>query len=67
MTPLMAYSLSPDRKSVRVIVTSLNSMGRTPDELSMVRPTSARPSAGRFAEPAKMTSSIFWDRTADGA
>ena len=33
----------------------------------MVRLTSARPSAGRLAVPAKMTSSIFWERTADGA
>ena len=30
----------------------------------MVSATSARPSAGRLAVPAKMTSSIFWDRTA---
>ena len=28
--------------------------------------TSARPSAGRLAVPAKMTSSIFWERTALG-
>ena len=33
----------------------------------MVRLTSARPSAGRLAVPAKMTSSIFWLRTALGA
>ena len=66
-TPLMAYSLSPVRNSVRVMVTSLNSMGRRPAELSMVSATSARPSAGRLLVPAKMTSSIFWLRTADGA
>src|SRR4051794_39546863 len=62
----MAYSLSPLRNSVRVIVTSANSIGRIPDELSMVRLTSARPSAGRLAVPAKMTSSIFDDRTVFG-
>ena len=63
----MQYSLSPVRNSVRVTVTSLNSMGRMPAELSIVRLTSARPSAGRLAVPAKMTSSIFWLRTALGA
>ena len=63
----MAYSLSPVRNSVRRTVTSLKSMGRMPAELSMVRLTSARPSAGRVAVPAKMTSSIFWLRTALGA
>ncbi len=63
----MAYSLSPERHSVRVTVTSLNSIGSSPAPLSMVRPTSARPSAGRRVVPAKMTSSIFWLRTADGA
>ena len=66
-TPLIAYSLSPVRNSVRVIVTSVNSIGRSPTELSIVRLTSARPSAGRFAVPAKMTSSIFCERTAEGA
>ncbi len=63
----MAYSLSPVRKSVRRTVTSLNSMPSRPAELSMVRLTSARPSAGRDAVPAKITSSIFWLRTALGA
>ena len=33
----------------------------------MVSDTSARPRAGRLAVPAKMTSSIFWLRTDDGA
>ena len=41
--PLMAYSLSPERKSVRVMVTSARSIGSLPDELSMVSETSARP------------------------
>ena len=63
----MAYSLSPERHSVRVTVTSLNSMGSSPAPLSMVRLTSARPSAGRLDVPAKITSSIFWLRTAEGA
>ena len=48
-------------------MTSLNSIGSSPAELSIVRLTSARPSAGRFAVPAKMTSSIFWLRTDFGA
>ncbi len=64
---MIAYSLSPVRNSVREIVISLNSIGRMPLELSIVRATSARPSAARLAVPAKMTSSIFWLRTADGA
>ena len=63
----MAYSLSPVRNSVRVMVTSVNSIGSMPDVLSMVSDTSARPSAARLAVPAKMTSSIFWERTALGA
>ncbi|CAB4624506.1 unannotated protein [freshwater metagenome] len=66
-TPLSAYSLSPERNKVRVIVTSLNSMGSIPEELSIVRLTSARPSAARLVVPAKMTSSIFCERTAEGA
>ena len=49
------------------MVTSLNSTGSSPAELSSVRLTSARPSAGRFSVPAKMTSSIFWERTDLGA
>ncbi len=66
-TPLIAYSDSPERKRVRRICTSLNSIGRVPSALSMVIETSARPSAGRLAVPAKITSSIFCDRTALGA
>ncbi|CAB4775181.1 unannotated protein [freshwater metagenome] len=65
--PLIAYSLSPERNSVRVIVTSLKSIGSMPALLSRVSDTSARPSAARFDEPAKITSSIFCDRTALGA
>ncbi len=64
VVPLMAYSESPLRKSVREIVTSAPSMGSLPEELSRVSATSARPSAGRFAVPMKMTSSIFELRNA---
>ncbi len=64
--PLRAYSLSPERKSVRVIVTSAKSTGSWPEELSMVRVTSALPRAGLLADPAKMTSSIFEERRARG-
>src|SRR3954451_6480710 len=63
-TPLMRYSDSPVRKSVRVIVTSLNSIGSSRAALSIVSETSARPSAGRSAVPAKITSSIFVPRNA---
>ena len=65
--PLMAYSLSPEvRNSVRVMVTSLRPMGSRPAVLSMVRVTSARPSAERRPVPAKMTSSMRVDRTERG-
>ena len=57
--PLIMYSDSPVRNSVRVIVTSENSIGSSRAVLSIVSETSARPSAGRSAVPAKMTSSIF--------
>ena len=66
-TPLRVYSLSPDvRNSVRVMVTSVKSIGSTPRVLSMVRLTSARPNAGRRPVPAKMTSSILVERTVRG-
>src|SRR6516162_1792735 len=64
--PFMAYSLSPLRHSVRVIVTSVKSIGISPEELSMVRLTSARPRGARLAVPAKMTSSIFPERRVRG-
>src|SRR5450755_1573870 len=44
---------------IRLIVTSAYSIGRAPSVLSMVSETSARPSGGRPAVPAKMTSSIL--------
>ena len=62
----MAYSLSPERNRVRVMVTSARSMGSLPDELSIVRETSARPSWGRDEVPAKMTSSILAERNERG-
>ncbi len=64
--PLIAYSESPVRKSVRVIVTSENSIGSRFELLSIVSETSARPSAGRSGVPAKMTSSIFPPRRVRG-
>src|ERR1700722_18101064 len=63
---LMAYSLSPERNSVRVMVTSARSIGSLPAALSMVSDTSARPSCGREEVPAKMTSSIFAERSERG-
>ena len=61
--PLMAYSEPPLRNIVRLIVTSAYSIGSAPSELSMVSATSARPSGGRPAVPAKMTSSILPPRS----
>src|SRR5215204_5423683 len=60
----MAYSEPPLRNIVRLIVTSEYSIGRAPSELSIVSVTSARPSGGRPAVPAKMTSSILPPRSA---
>ena len=62
----MAYSLSPERNNVRLIETSFKSIARRRAELSMTRVTSARPSGARLWVPAKMTSSIFWERTTLG-
>src|SRR6202050_4855345 len=64
--PLMAYSLSPERNSVRVIVTSDRSTDSLPDALSMVSQPAARPSWGRDEVPAKMTSSILAERSERG-
>ena len=64
--PLIWYSESPARNSVRVIVTSVNSIGSSPAVLSIVSDTSARPSAGRSGVPAKMTSSILPPRSVRG-
>src|SRR5690242_8938377 len=63
-SPLISYSLSPERYIRRVIETSVYSIGRAPSWLSIVRVTSARPSGARPAVPAKMTSSIFPPRNA---
>ena len=64
--PLIAYSESPLRNRVRVIVTSENSIGSRLAELSIVSDTSARPRAGRSGVPAKMTSSILPPRSVRG-
>ena len=45
-TPLSWYSDSPVRNSVRVMVTSVNSIGSSPAVLSIVSDTSARPERG---------------------
>src|SRR5437868_5069240 len=66
VTPLSWYSDSPSRKSVRVIVTSVNSIGSRRAVLSMVSDTSDRPSADRSGVPAKMTSSMRPPRTVRG-
>src|SRR6266566_4849434 len=66
VTPLSWYSDSPSRKSVRVIVTSVNSIGSSRAVLSMVSDTSDRPSADRSGVPAKMTSSMRPPRTVRG-
>src|SRR5262245_47793206 len=63
-SPLISYSLSPDRNIRRVIETSVYSIGSAPSELSMVSVTSARPSGARPDVPAKMTSSILPPRSA---
>ena len=63
-SPLISYSLSPERNIRRVIETSVYSIGSAPSVLSMVRVTSARPSGARPAVPAKMTSSILPPRSA---
>ena len=60
---LMKYSLSPLRNMRRVIVTSSNSSGSVPSELSSTRSTSAIPTACRAEEPAKTTSSIELPRS----
>src|SRR5215813_3996287 len=63
-SPLISYSLSPERYIRRVIETSVYSIGRAPSWLSIVSVTSARPSGARPAVPAKMTSSILPPRSA---
>src|SRR5699024_12076319 len=47
------------RNIVRLIVTSVYSIGSAPSVLSMVRTTSARPSGALLVVPANMTSSIL--------
>src|SRR6056297_2013110 len=59
---LIRYSLSPDRYSRRVMVSSLYSVGRMPLLLTNVRDTSARPSAFFLAVPLKITLLIELER-----
>src|SRR5262245_25564540 len=63
-SPLISYSLSPERYIRRVIETSVYSIGSAPSVLSIVSVTSARPSGARPAVPAKITSSILPPRSA---
>src|SRR5262245_30098848 len=63
-SPLISYSLSPERYIRRVIETSVYSIGSAPSVLSIVNVTSARPSGARPVVPAKMTSSILPPRSA---
>ena len=56
---LRRYSFSPERYSRRPSSTWPKSTGRRASALSRTRVTSAIPSAERFSEPAKMTSSLF--------
>ena len=49
--PLIEYSESPERNSVRVIVTSARSAESLPELLSMVRETSARPEGRPVGRP----------------
>src|SRR5215475_2469211 len=63
-SPLISYSLSPERNIRRVIDTSVYSIGSAESELSMVSVTSARPSGARPDVPAKITSSILPPRNA---
>jgi hypothetical protein len=60
------YSLSPERNTRRVIVTSLYSEGRIPFVFSMVMETSATFNGLRDFVPLKITSSILSDRSVVG-
>src|SRR5580704_2765142 len=55
---LIRYSLSPERKSLRVTMTSSWSMGKIRDSLEKVRLTSAKPKGAFWSVPLKMTSSM---------
>lgn len=63
LLPLISYSLAPSRNILRVIDTSVYSIGSALSELSMLTVTSARPSGARDEVPAKMTSSILPPRS----
>ena len=60
----MKYWLSPPRKARRVTVTSVNSLGSHPSSLLKVTVTSAIPVGALPVPPAKMTSSVFFERSA---
>src|SRR3712207_6469652 len=59
LSPLISYSLSPERYMRRVIDTSAYAIGTAPSVLSIVSVTSALPSAGRPAVPAETTSPLL--------
>ncbi|CRD22752.1 Uncharacterised protein [Mycobacterium tuberculosis] len=63
LLPLISYSLAPSRNILRVIDTSVYSIGSALSELSMLTVTSTRPSGARDEVPAKMTSSILPPRS----
>ena len=58
----MAYSLSPERNSLRVIVTSSKSSASARSALSKASVISATPRGRRLLVPLKMTSSILLPR-----
>ena len=61
---LIKYSLSPERKSLREIVTSPYSIGSILDSLEKVSETSAKPTPILLSVPLKITSSILEPRIA---
>src|SRR5918992_3654002 len=65
--PLIRYSDAPERSVVRAMLTSVMSSGKMRELLSKVSSTSATPRRGRWADPAKMTSSIDPPLRLDGA
>lgn len=63
---LMRYSESPERNNLRVMVTSLYSIGRMPLSFTKVRETSAIPNAFFLAVPLKITLLIAEERSNEG-
>ncbi len=64
--PLIRYSESPDRYSLRVMVSSEYSTGKIPLSLTKVRETSAIPKAFFLAVPLKITLLITDERSREG-